>query len=111
MPIDFFLRDKGKLIEKFKKVRAKQSKISLKFTTDLRDTKDIYGGATRRNITINPLVLARLEKEYKYRSDPKEMRKHHYNVRDESPFNSKNRPPIEYLMDIGKMGKVAAKIS
>lgn len=60
---------------------------------------------------MNPKFIQKFDKKYAYQSDSKAMRNYHYSVREESPFNERNRPPIEYLMDIGKIGKVAPKVT
>lgn len=108
LPMWVLQRDRGKMIERFKRVQAKQSKINLKFTDDLNDmTRDMtYFRPRVRNIDVHPDVIHRFNKEFKYRSDNKAMRAYHTSVKEESPFNKRNAPPVEYLMDTGKVGKV-----
>lgn len=79
LPMWVLQRDRGKMINPFKGVQAKQSKINLKFTADLNDaTKDIIMGKPRvRNIDVHPEVLAKFNKEFEYRSNNKEMRIYH----------------------------------
>ncbi len=65
--------------------------------------KDMLGDKVKEKIKVKEGVVEEFEKHYKQMCNPLYQRKKNRNVSVESPFDSNNVPPSQYLIDDYKL--------